>query len=119
VLVVTRNHRAITAESGKGLSVTIERSSSSEPETLPCACILLATGSSRDGHAMAASLGHTITPPVPSLFTLELGKGATNPLLGLAGISVGMVEVKLLGPAGGEGGAKAFKEVRRNQRSTC
>ncbi len=62
---------------------------------------------------MVAALGHTITPPVPSLFVLELGKTATNPLLGLAGISVGMVEVKLLGPAGGEGGAKAFKEVRK------
>lgn len=61
---------------------------------------------------MAAALGHGIVAPVPSLFTLELGKGSGNRLLGLAGISVGVVEIKLLGPAGGVGGAKAFKEVR-------
>jgi predicted flavoprotein YhiN len=88
---------------------------SQNPLPLPCDCVCLATGSSRDGHAMAAALGHAIVPPVPSLFTLELGKAPTsNPLLGLAGISVGVVEVRLLRPAGGAGGAKAFKEVRED-----
>lgn len=108
-------HRAITpTATGNGLTVSVERASSDPPEPLPCACVLLATGSDRKAHAMAQALGHSITPPVPSLFTFELGKGggSTNPLQGLAGISVGMVEVRLLGPAGGVGGAKALKEVR-------
>lgn len=110
-------HRTITVadptgESGLVVTVDLAGASDKRPqEHLRCACVLLATGSSREGHAIAAALGHEITPPVPSLFTLELGKGSGNPLLGLAGISVGMVEVRLLGPAGG-GGAKGFKEVR-------
>lgn len=108
-----RPYRAIIPRDGDAapLAVSIERAS--EETVLPCACVLLATGSSREGYAMAAALGHAIVPPVPSLFTLELGKGGGNPLHGLAGISVATVEVKLLGPAGGVGGAKAFKEVGR------
>ncbi len=34
-------------------------------------CIILATGSNPSGHELAAMLGHTIVPPVPSLFTFN------------------------------------------------
>lgn len=47
--------------------------------------LVLATGSSSQGHAWAAELGHTITPLVPSLFTFNI---PTSPLLDLSGISV-------------------------------
>lgn len=34
--------------------------------------VLLATGSSSQGYRLAAQLGHTIIPPVPSLFTFQI-----------------------------------------------
>jgi predicted Rossmann fold flavoprotein len=47
--------------------------------------IMLATGSSTSAWKMAESLGHTIIPPVPSLFTFNIN----NPVIdGLAGVSV-------------------------------
>jgi predicted Rossmann fold flavoprotein len=47
-------------------------------------CVLLATGGSPQGYRLAASLGHTIVPCVPSLFTFNV----TDPRLdGLSGIS--------------------------------
>ncbi|MDP1834585.1 MAG: NAD(P)/FAD-dependent oxidoreductase [Chlamydiales bacterium] len=54
-------------------------------ETLPCHSILLATGGTRHGFDLATKLGHTIVPPVPSLFTFNV---PDSPLLDLAGISV-------------------------------
>jgi predicted Rossmann fold flavoprotein len=54
--------------------------------------LLLATGSNPQGYAMAQSLGHTIIPPVPSLFTFNI----TDPRLAeLAGITVDPVRLKL------------------------
>ena len=63
-------------------------------ETLACDRLLLATGGCRAAAAgqLAVSLGHTLEPPVPSLFTFHVG----SPWLrSLAGISVGAVEVSV------------------------
>lgn len=46
--------------------------------------LILATGSSPQGHAWAAGFGHTITPLVPSLFTFNV---PSSPLLELSGIA--------------------------------
>jgi predicted Rossmann fold flavoprotein len=55
--------------------------------------LLLATGSSLQGYRIARSLGHTIEPPVPSLFTFTI----PDPhLRDLAGIAVDQVQVRLL-----------------------
>jgi predicted Rossmann fold flavoprotein len=54
-------------------------------ETLACQSVLLATGGTRHGFDLATKLGHTIVPPVPSLFTFNV---PDSPLLDLAGISV-------------------------------
>lgn len=54
--------------------------------------ILLATGGAPKGFALAQSLGHTIVPAVPSLFTLNL---PNSPFLPLAGVSVDDAEVSL------------------------
>lgn len=59
---------------------------------LPADCILLATGSSLSGYALAKQLGHEIIPPVPSLFTLNV---PSSNLLDLSGISVDKVELRL------------------------
>ena len=59
--------------------------------------VLLASGNSAQGHRLAASLGHTIIPCVPSLFTFKI---SDRRLTGLSGISVPDVNLKLA--AGGE-----------------
>lgn len=56
--------------------------------------LLLATGSSPQGHAWAEELGHTIVAPVPSLFTFNV---PDSPLKSLSGIAVQEAEVKILG----------------------
>ena len=56
--------------------------------------ILLATGSNRHGYDWAAALGHTIEPPVPSLFTFAIDDPR---LQGLAGISVQNAQVQIDG----------------------
>lgn len=61
---------------------------------LESSSLVLATGSSPQGHAWAASLGHTITPLVPSLFTFNV---PSSPLLELSGISVPRVTVAIEG----------------------
>ncbi len=66
----------------------------SDGSNQPCAKILLATGSNKDGFALAEAFGHSIAPPVPSLFTLNV---PASPLLELAGISVDPVELKIEG----------------------
>ncbi len=56
-------------------------------EQLDCDCLLLATGGNQNsgGHAVAETLGHKITPLVPSLFTFNI----SDPRLkNLSGISV-------------------------------
>jgi predicted Rossmann fold flavoprotein len=54
--------------------------------------LVLATGSHPSGRRLAASLGHTLVPPVPSLFTLAL---AGDPMLALAGVSMASVGLSL------------------------
>lgn len=63
-------------------------------EVLKCDRLLLATGSSPFGYRWAEKLGHTIIPPVPSLFTFNI---ANKPLQELAGISLKSVNLQLTG----------------------
>jgi hypothetical protein len=65
-------------------------------EFLPCDRLLLATGGARDvaGAVIARDLGHTIEPPVPSLFSLHV---ATSWLRELPGVSVADVELSAPG----------------------
>jgi predicted Rossmann fold flavoprotein len=65
-------------------------------ETLPCDRLLLATGGCRAASAgqLAVSLGHTLEPPVPSLFTFHIH---TPWLSDLAGVSVPSAEVSAPG----------------------
>jgi len=68
----------------------------SNGEALACDRLLLATGGCRTAAAgqLAVSLGHTLEPPVPSLFTFNLD---TPWLRELAGIVVESVEVSAQG----------------------
>jgi predicted Rossmann fold flavoprotein len=62
-------------------------------ENILCDRLLLATGSSPSGYAIARSLGHELEPPVPSLFTFNI---KDSKLHELAGVSVNPATVKLL-----------------------
>ena len=62
-------------------------------ENLLCDRLLLATGSSPSGYAIARSLGHELEPPVPSLFTFNI---KDSKLHELAGVSVNPAIVKLI-----------------------
>ena len=59
-----------------------------------CKKLMLAMGSSLEGHKVAISLGHSVQKPVPSLFTFNV---PTSPLKHLSGIAVELAEVKILG----------------------
>ncbi|CAN5471819.1 NAD(P)/FAD-dependent oxidoreductase [soil metagenome] len=63
-------------------------------ETTTCNRLLLATGGARvaSGADIARALGHTIEPPVPSLFSLHV---TTEWLLGLPGVAVADAEVSV------------------------
>jgi predicted Rossmann fold flavoprotein len=65
-------------------------------ETITCNRLLLATGGSRSvaGPQIAQSLGHTIVPPVPSLFSLHV---STPWLRSLPGVSIPDIEVSVSG----------------------
>ena len=71
-----------------GFTVTLKSG-----ERLVGARLLLATGSSPQGHRLAAKLGHTLVPSVPSLFTFNVRDKA---LQALAGVAVDPVEAKLV-----------------------
>jgi predicted Rossmann fold flavoprotein len=77
------------AEGGFSLTLT-------DGKTLECDRLMLATGGCRAAAAgrLAVSLGHTLEPPVPSLFTFHI---AAPWLRELAGISVESAEVSLPG----------------------
>jgi predicted Rossmann fold flavoprotein len=61
-------------------------------ESLVCDRVLLATGSSPQGYAIAQSLGHAIVPPVPSLFSFNLNDPRLHDL---AGVAVSNVHLRL------------------------
>lgn len=61
-------------------------------EAVECDRLLLATGSSPQGYRIARSLGHSIQPPVPSLFTFNI---KDRHLWERSGLSMNPVEVRL------------------------
>ena len=67
---------------------------SKEGHLYQCSSLILASGSSTEGHEWAESFGHTIIPPVPSLFTFNV---PTSPLKELSGLSWNPVELKISG----------------------
>ncbi len=62
--------------------------------SLRCDKLLIATGSNQRFFPLLEKLGHSIIPPVPSLFTLNV---PSSPLLSLSGISLERVHVKIAG----------------------
>lgn len=89
VRVRTRTPVVRVEPDGRGYSVVTKGG-----EVVRADRVLLATGGSPAGYRLAAALGHTIEPPVPSLFTFVVDDPR---LLGLAGVSVPVARVRLDG----------------------
>ena len=101
---------------GFGLELRLARSADgAQPglnrQTAQASQLVLATGSHPSGRQLAASLGHALVPPVPSLFTLAL---ASHPLLQLAGVVMDPVELELelelLPEAGAPAASSRFRQ---------
>ncbi|WP_198807804.1 NAD(P)/FAD-dependent oxidoreductase [Leptolyngbya sp. BL0902] len=89
--------RGITLHCGQAVTGITQRDHGftvavKEEPSWRCDRLLLATGSSALGYRLAQSLGHTLVPPVPSLFTFNV---ADPDLHALAGVSVEDVALTL------------------------
>ncbi|MEB3325534.1 MAG: NAD(P)/FAD-dependent oxidoreductase [Cyanobacteriota bacterium] len=87
---------------GGGFDVTLR-----DGQQLRADRLVLATGSHPSGHRLAQSLGHSLVPPVPSLFTLAV---ADPSLTALAGVSMASVELTLSSPADGSPSPALFRQ---------
>lgn len=65
-------------------------------ESFTCDSLIMATGSSPNGHMLAKSFGHSIQDPVPSLFTFNV---PNSPLKGLEGIAVEQAGIQIVDSA--------------------
>ncbi len=81
--------RAVESRPCDGFVLTLR--GAPEP-ALRCRRLVLATGGHPSGRRLAADLGHTVVPPVPSLFTLAL---VHNPLESLSGVAMDPVGLEL------------------------
>lgn len=61
-------------------------------DSLIASKLIIATGSSLEGHKFAKELGHTIIDPIPSLFTFNV---PTSPLKELSGVAIPEAFVKI------------------------
>lgn len=91
VQLITRNGVEAVERCDDGFIVRL-----TSGDFLPCDRLLLATGGARDvaGAVIARELGHTIEPPVPSLFSLHV---ARSWLRELPGVSIFDVELSVPG----------------------
>ena len=90
-LTLNRGIESVTKHPGSRFELRL-----SDGETLDCDRLLLATGGCRVPAlgGLAVSLGHTLAPPVPSLFTFRI---ETPWVRELAGVSVEAVEASVPG----------------------
>ncbi|KAH8510970.1 hypothetical protein H0E87_008489 [Populus deltoides] len=81
-----------SVEAGGKFLLKLEKRTVSFVENVKADYLLIASGSSQQGHSLAAQLGHSIVEPVPSLFTFKI---ADSGLAELSGVTFPKVEVKL------------------------
>lgn len=78
---VSLNHSVSSIEKDEHGLFTVHLSSGN---SLQANSVMLATGSSQGGYQLAKSLGHTITPLAPSLFSFKISDRLLTDLLGLS-----------------------------------
>ncbi|MFM7674677.1 MAG: NAD(P)/FAD-dependent oxidoreductase [Synechococcus sp.] len=96
-----------TAEARPGGGFRLGLRAGGAPATLRCDRLVLATGSHPSGRRLAASLGHQLVPPAPSLFTLALEAPA---LTALAGVVMEPVGLELQLPAAAGAAPQRFRQ---------
>jgi len=79
IRVKTHTHVTQIKRTPTGFELTL-----SEGNVIQCSKLILATGSSRQGHDFARQLGHTIHRPVPSLFTFNIKDSRLHQRKGLS-----------------------------------
>src|SRR5690606_35989505 len=86
-IVTVRGVRSITRTPADASAPAAFAVALTDGSTVACDRVLLATGGNRGsaGFTIAEALGHTIEPPVPSLFTFHIDDAR---LAGLSGVSV-------------------------------
>jgi predicted Rossmann fold flavoprotein len=84
---------SVSAAGAPRFTVMVRRDGVDHDLTLAAGSVLFATGSESFCHALLANLGHTIEPPVPSLFTFKITDAR---IAELAGVSVPMAGLRLL-----------------------
>lgn len=94
-VVIRTNCGVKSAERGEGTAPPF-RLQLTTGETVPADRVLLAAGGNKSnaGFAIAAAFGHTIEPPVPSLFTFNIRDARLD---GLAGVSVEDATTEVVG----------------------
>ncbi|KAJ4707517.1 FAD/NAD(P)-binding oxidoreductase family protein [Melia azedarach] len=96
-------HRGVLLQSGKAVTsasisaggkflLKVEKRTMNLAECIEADYLLIASGSSPQGHSLAIQLGHSIVNPVPSLFTFKIGD---SQLTELSGVSFPKVIAKL------------------------
>ena len=98
--------QATRSAGGFHCTLRVAAASPSQRMQLTCRRLVLATGGHPSGRHLAAALGHSIVPPVPSLFSLTL---AEQPLRALAGVTMDPVELRL-SVAAADGDAKLHRQ---------
>lgn len=97
-LLNTANELGVTLHTTLGVNAVTSTPSGfeltlSNGEAFFCHKLLLACGSNPKVWALIKGLGHTIIPPVPSLFTFNI---PNSPLVELSGVSVAKARVKII-----------------------
>jgi predicted Rossmann fold flavoprotein len=100
-LMAAARNAGVEVRTGSGLRALVKSPTGGFVATLsdlgevPCDRVLLATGGAKGpaGQSVAESLGHTVTPPVPSLFTFHVDDPRIK---GLEGLSYPMAEASVL-----------------------
>ncbi|KAH9739902.1 hypothetical protein KPL71_019292 [Citrus sinensis] len=103
-LLTEAKHRGVVLQTGKVVTTAssdnagrkfllkVEKRTMNLVECIEADYLLIASGSSQQGHRLAAQLGHSIVDPVPSLFTFKI---ADSQLTELSGVSFPKVVAKL------------------------
>ncbi|KAH9676295.1 hypothetical protein KPL70_019108 [Citrus sinensis] len=84
--VVLQTGKVVTTASsdnaGRKFLLKVEKRTMNLVECIEADYLLIASGSSQQGHRLAAQLGHSIVDPVPSLFTFKIADSQLTELSG-------------------------------------
>ncbi|KAL3810626.1 hypothetical protein ACJIZ3_000676 [Penstemon smallii] len=92
VLQTGKTVTSVSTTTGGKFSVKLEKRTVDYVEYVEADYLLIASGSSEQGHKLATQLGHSIVKPVPSLFTFKIDDFK---LAELSGITFPKVKAKL------------------------